>query len=192
MCHTDFLGAIGVSEIPINTASDFIAQYTGRQEYRFTDPLRLDNVDVESAFQLHEHLTKVVESGKAPSKSDHAVIDAVRWQSNLRVHKALVDLEVLIHSGEVIDIGSTREILRLAASLLCRLKSGEEREIIRLFVKIPFDVFSKQMIRLGLSLWMGVMQENEFLAPAIITEVVFNWNQTVQQKKGIFDNQYMR
>ena len=34
------------SSVNINTASDFIAQYTTRQEYRYTDPLRVDDMSM--------------------------------------------------------------------------------------------------------------------------------------------------
>lgn len=173
-------------------ASDFVAQYTGRQEYRFTDPTRLEELDLKNTLQLHDHLAKVSESGALPSRTDHAVIDAVRRQSNLHIQRALGDLESSISNGDTVDMRSLREVLRLTASLLCRLKGPQDQEIIRLFVKIPFDIFTKQAIKLGLSLWMGVMQENESLDSAIVTEVVFNWKQTVEKKKGIFDNQYMK
>ncbi|KAL9052544.1 MAG: hypothetical protein Q9162_005348 [Coniocarpon cinnabarinum] len=191
--QTDYrLGAIETNSMAIDTASDFVAQYTSRQEYRFTDPVKLDKLDTQHAIQLHDHLSKVKDTDAASVTSEDAVIDAVRQQSNFNVRRALEGIDRRIQNGEQIDMVSLREALRLAASLLCRLDADEDRSIIRLFVKIPFDVFTKHSIRLGLSLWMGVIKENELLEAPVIVEVILNWEHTITRRKGLFDTNYLK
>ena len=185
-------GAIDADSIPVNTASDFMAQYTGRQEYRFTDPAHFDQIEVGNALQLSDHLSKLDDAASATSQTENTVIDAIRHQSSHHIGKALVELDARIMRGEMPDFKTVREILRLTASLLCRLKDSEHRDVIRLFIKIPFAIFTKQVIKLGLSLWMGVIQENETLDSAVFTEIILNWKESVEHQKGVFDNTYMK
>ena len=110
----------------------------------------------------------------------------------MNIRRALEDIERRIQSGESIDFVTLREALRLAASLLCRLDPNEDKSIVRLFVKIPFDIFSKYSIRLGLSLWMGVIKENEELEAPIIIEIILNWENTAIRRRGLFDIDYLK
>ena len=57
-------------------------------------------------------------------------------------------------------------------------------------VGIPFKMFTKQSIKLGISLWLGVINENPRMEPRILAEIAENWQQTVQNKLGIFNDMF--
>ena len=160
------LGAIERQGININTASDFIAQYTTRQEYKFVDGqneqddewLRLDgSTEVRSAFRR---------------RIDNA--------TNL-----LVDLESRTLNHNHVTIAELRDILRRASALLCRVKS-DQSPIVHHLVGIPFAVFTKQSIKLGISLWMSVIKENPRMESRILASIAECWENTVYKRKGIF------
>lgn len=160
------LGAIERQGININTASDFIAQYTTRQEYKFVDGqneqddewLRLDGSnEVRSAFRR---------------RIDNA--------TNL-----LVDLESRTLNHNHVTIAELRDILRRASALLCRVKT-DQSPIVHHLVGIPFAVFTKQSIKLGISLWMSVIKENPRMESRILASIAECWESTVYMRKGIF------
>ncbi|KAJ4344399.1 phosphatidylinositol-4- kinase [Didymosphaeria variabile] len=160
------LGAIERQGININTASDFIAQYTTRQEYKFVDGqneqddewLRLDGAShTQSAFRRR-------------------IDDAT---------SLLVDLESRTLNNNHVTIAELRDILRRASALLCRVKS-DQAPVVHHLVGIPFAVFTKQSIKLGISLWMSVIKENPRMESRILISIAECWENTVNKQKGIF------
>ena len=84
-------------------------------------------------------------------------------------------------------IEERRDILRRAAALLC--KSKEDRcSIVQYLVGIPFTVFSKHSIKLGIALWLGVINENPRMEPRILAEIAQSWETTVRRKMGVFSD----
>lgn len=79
-----------------------------------------------------------------------------------------------------------KELLRRAASLLCRT-GGDSASVAAHFVRIPFLLFSKQMMKFSLTLWMGVIKENPHMEPRILIEIIEGWIITVRGKLGIFN-----
>jgi phosphatidylinositol 4-kinase len=154
----------------INVGSDFIAQYTTRQEYRYAEALP----DHEPAWLSFRHITAALEDRL--SKPAQIAEDA---------QIGLADLESRIHQGRYAPIGELRDVLRRAAALLCRSKKPE-CGIVRHLVSIPFAVFTKHSIKLGISLWLGVIHENPRMEPRIINEVALAWEKSVHRKIGIF------
>ncbi|KAI8935711.1 hypothetical protein NX059_007232 [Plenodomus lindquistii] len=162
------LGAIERQGININTASDFITQYTTRQEYKFLDGV----VDQE------EEWLKGAPSSeqKKPTYLTRSLQDA----TNL-----LVDLETRTLGHKHVTIAELRDILRRAAALLCRVKT-DQSPIVQHLVGIPFAVFSKQSIKLGISLWTSVTKENPRMESRILVAIAENWENTVRKRRGIF------
>ncbi len=65
-------GAIKLDNtLNINTASDFMAQYTTRQEYRYTDPMRIEDIGELGAKG----------NGSSSVLQDRALADAVSGDS---------------------------------------------------------------------------------------------------------------
>ncbi|EAT89133.2 hypothetical protein SNOG_03928 [Parastagonospora nodorum SN15] len=161
------LGAVERQGININTASDFITQYTTRQEYKF-----LDGVND----QEEEWLRNGAVPGSRPSYLSRSLQDA----TNL-----LLDLENRTLNHKHVTIAELRDILRRAAALLCRVKT-DQAPIVHHLVGIPFAVFSKQSIKLGISLWTSVTKENPRMESRILVAIAENWETTVRKRRGIF------
>ncbi|KAF2832232.1 hypothetical protein CC86DRAFT_313123 [Ophiobolus disseminans] len=161
------LGAVERQGININTASDFITQYTTRQEYKF-----LEGVND----QEEEWLRNGATMGAPPNYLSRSLQDA----TNL-----LIDLENRTLNHKHVTIAELRDILRRAAALLCRVKT-DQSPIVQHLVGIPFAVFSKQSIKLGISLWTSVTKENPRMESRILVAIAENWETTVRKRRGIF------
>lgn len=160
------LGAIERQGININTVSDFIAQYTTRQEYKFVDGQN----------EQDDEWLKLDGSGQAQSAFHRRIDDA----TNL-----LIDLESRTMNNKHVTIADLRDILRRASALLCRVKS-DQAPIVHHLVGIPFAVFTKQSIKLGISLWMSVVKENPRMESRILVSIAECWENTITQQKGLF------
>lgn len=155
----------------MNTASDFVAQYTTRQEYKFIDGLN----DQEEEWLRVEHTSNDTRRMTAFRRS---IEDAT---------KLLIDLESRTLNNKNVTIAELRDILRRAAALLCRVKT-DQSPIVHHLVGIPFAVFSKQSIKLGISLWMSVINENPRMEPRVLVAIAECWEGTVRKRQGIFSN----
>lgn len=154
--------------VPVNTASDFIAQYTTRQDYR-----RRDVEAEDSEWTLAErdgtmHVTTVV---PAPS-----VISAAA---------GLRRLSARLRSREYVPFAELDSTLRAAAAVLSQTAS-DPAGLISHLVSIPFIPFTKQSINLGVSLWLGLVKENPAMETRLLVEIAAGWEHTVRQGKGFF------
>ena len=158
----------------INTASDFIAQYTTRQEYRYAEALP----DHDAEWLRFMHLGQ--RRGSVYARSESEPEDAAT---------VLAHLEARTLKRKFIPIGELRDILRRAASLLCRSKN-DECAIVHHLVAIPFGIFTKHSIKLGISLWAGVINENSRMESRILMEVAHQFESTVNRRLGLFDDHF--
>lgn len=169
------LGAIDRhGECNINTVSDFIAQYTTRQEYKYADALPEYDQEWMKLLQFNGQ-----RQSSAPDP-DHDIQDA---------RAILAVLERRVSEKKFIATGEMRDILRRAAALLCRSKT-DQCAIVHHLVRIPFTMFTKQSIKLGVSLWLGVINENPGMEPRILVEIAEQWEHSIEQKRGIFDDRF--
>ena len=157
-------------ECNINTASDFIAQYTTRQEYRYSDAL--PDYDQEWAAFLH-----------LKREANHAA-DAVTAGDD---EATLAHLERRTLGSRFVSIRELRDTLRRAAALLCR-SSKDQCAILQHLVGIPFAIFTKQSIKLGISLWLGVINENPSMEPRLFAVIAEHWESTVKNHVGAFSS----
>ena len=165
------LGAIDRhGDLSINTASDFIAQYTTRQEYRYADAL--PDYDQEWANFLHINGRDGSAAGRFLGKIEYD-------------QAVLAHLERRTLDKRFVSIGELRDVLRRAAALLCSTKK-DQCAIAHHLVGIPFAMFTKQSIKLGISLWLGVINENPLMEPRVLSEIAENWEKTVHNRVGVF------
>ncbi|RDW74087.1 phosphatidylinositol 4-kinase-like protein [Coleophoma crateriformis] len=149
----------------INTGSDFIAQYTTRQEYRYSEVLSEHSPDWINFMKLNDR------RGSMALLSNRDCDEA---------ETVLAHLERRFLERKYIPIGELRDILRRAASLLCRSEK-DECAIAHYLVSIPFALFTKQSIKLGISLWLGVIKENPRMEPRLLMEIAQQWELTVSK-----------
>ncbi|KAI9924157.1 hypothetical protein ASPWEDRAFT_26247 [Aspergillus wentii DTO 134E9] len=161
------LGSIeGYGTNQINIASEFISQYTTRQKYRYAD-------DPSNDEQIENKGTKFL-SAIAPLSESVESVECV-----------LSQLSQQINSNNV-TAAHVKDALRQAASLLCSEKDTP-LSFVHYLVNMPFQIFSKESIKNGVSLWLGVIHENPRVESRILVEVMEAWEKTIQRKKGLFD-----
>ncbi|KAF2169090.1 hypothetical protein M409DRAFT_21101 [Zasmidium cellare ATCC 36951] len=158
--------------VNVNTASDFIAQYTTRQEYRHLDG-RLASSAADEEWALVDYSGKV----------QPALIEDRTSEEREHLHALRTLSQRLKDSPSQIPFETIRTTLRTAAGLLSR---GADVALIQDLVSIPFLLFTKQSINLGISLWLGVVKERPSLESRVLCEVASGWEATVRQKKGFF------
>lgn len=168
----------------INTASDFIAQYTNRQEYRHVDsPLCNDDRDLgmPAPYVDSMHIADVkCEAGIGKSTAANLTTRGIEADKAL-----LGSLESRILEKAAVSVEELRCTLRRAAALLSDIKE-DQCAVIHHLVSIPFAIFTKQSIKIGISLWLGIVNENPQLESIILVEVANNWENTVRRRMGLF------
>ncbi|KAL9096243.1 MAG: hypothetical protein Q9165_001766 [Trypethelium subeluteriae] len=160
-------------EFSINTGSDFIAQYTTRQGYRFDDSI---------ADPDHEWLRFT--DGEA---HNHTLARNDRRMDEATSILAKIEDSALSHRP--VPIREMRDGLRRAAAVLCRT-TNDQCTLVHHLVGIPFAVFTKQSIKLGISLWMGVIKENPRMETRILVEIASNFETTVRKRMGMFYDRF--
>ncbi|KAI1143343.1 hypothetical protein F5Y05DRAFT_368313 [Hypoxylon sp. FL0543] len=158
-----------VGETAINTASHFIAQYTTRQEYRYGEALPTHGKDLINIMPMMRR-----DSFIRAAPSDRA--DAVT---------ALAHVESRLTGKKTTPLHDVRDILRRAAALLCR-SGRDESAITHYLVSIPFRIFTKESINFGVSIWLGVINENPRMESRILAEIAQQWEIAIHKKLGLF------
>lgn len=164
------LGAIDRRMDPgVNTASDFVAQYTTRQEYRYWDTVSRQDEEL-----LHSQQAGIVGIPRSALSGQAREITAIlkNMNTNLRNH----------HPASPEDLRSN---LRRAAAVLCKV-DADRFGLAQQLVGVPFTAFSKTAIKLGVSLWMGVIKENPQMESRILVEIAEGWETTIHKKRGVF------
>ncbi|KAK5689044.1 Phosphatidylinositol 4-kinase stt4 [Elasticomyces elasticus] len=154
----------------INTASDFVAQYTTRQECR-----RLGvkaSVDEEWALVDHDGSTRIASIESVPGATASEAYELHR-------------LALRLKNQESVAFDVVRDILRDAAGLISNSVT-DVTALIQDVVGIPFILFTKQAINLGLSLWLGIVKENPALETRILVEIAAGWESTILLGRGFF------
>ncbi|KAG5925839.1 hypothetical protein E4U42_003902 [Claviceps africana] len=162
-----------VGDCNINTGSDLIAQYTTRQEYRYGEALSNHGSDEPMSFM------PVNRPSSSPSQSQFNVADSANAAT------ALAHVEARILSKKATSLHEIRDILRRAAALLCH-SHREESAVARHLVSIPFALFTSHSIKLGTSLWLGVVNENPRLEAKLLNSIAQQWEFTITRQVGLF------
>lgn len=157
-----------------NVASDFVMQYTTRQAYRFTEP----------ALEYHQDWLSI--RPLADSANSSTAPSILRPDS---AQALLSQMESKDYENEFVSIGELRDMLKRAAALVCRSEK-DLGALIRGLVGIPFAVFTKKSINLGISLWTGVIHEKPRLHSRLLTEITRNWEMTVEKKMGLYSESF--
>jgi phosphatidylinositol 4-kinase len=157
-------------DVGVNTASDFIAQYTTRQEYRQSDARSANTEEWALVDYTGSSQKEAIEF--QPADIDEAV--------KLRA------LSRRLRNQEHLPFSEVRDTLRKAAGILTK-GSPDRTPLIADLVGIPFLIFTKQSINLGISLWLGIVKENPNLESRVLVEIASGWELSVRLKKGFFN-----
>ena len=158
-------------ESNINTGSDFIAQYTVRQEYKYAEALLEYDQEWQSLLKLNSsHERALVRFGQDVHDSE-AVLEVMERRAT---------------EGKFISTGELRDVLRRAAALVCRSKQ-DHTALVQHLVRIPFAILTKQSIKLGISIWLGVINENPRMETRVFGEIIQCWEEAVRKGWGVFD-----
>ena len=164
------LGSIeGYDANEINVASDFMALYTTRQKYRRPEATLLDGSGEDIFGTI----------GRKPSAD-------IPPESAEDLEYSLARLYERSMRGGHIPLVEARDVLRQAAGLICS-SSKPRLSVVHYLVALPFQIFTKGIIKLGVSLWLGVIHENPSIEPRILAEVVEAWERSIQRRQGLFD-----
>ncbi|KAK2768778.1 phosphatidylinositol-4- kinase [Arachnomyces sp. PD_36] len=186
------LGSIGgYGGDAVNGASDFVAQYTTRQEYRYSERPLIEGAESTISLNSSEPPTSCLPiiSAKSLLAPNGRMVKPGFLGAVQDIESSLGSLHDRVCCGEDVPIVELRHALRRAASLLCSSNDGQPTIIYHL-VDIPFQIFSKDSINLGISLWLGVIHENPYTEPRILTEVAQAWERTINRKLGMFDPEF--
>lgn len=166
-----------------------MALYTTRQKYRRPD-LRLlhgPNDDLLGAIGLYikTHVLLPI----LTFLSDHKPEAEVSPEAADRLESTLSHLYGRSVNGEEIPFVEFRDALRQAAGLICS-SSKPRLSVVHYLVALPFRIFTKETIKLGVSLWLGVIHENPSIEPRVLAEVVEAWERSIQCRQGLFDPEF--
>ncbi|KAL6233892.1 hypothetical protein BDW75DRAFT_180243 [Aspergillus navahoensis] len=164
--------SLGVTRV--NVASNFIAQHTARQKYRRTGQSPVWSALEDTDGYIDPGL-KLMRQGDMPP-----------FEPSKSMEKLLFNIHKAIQSGKQLTLPGIRDTLQRAAALLCG-SNAANAAIAHYLVSLPFQIFSKESLEIGVSLWLGVMHENPRLEPTILFEVVQQWENTILQRQGLFD-----
>lgn len=145
-------------DIGINAASEFVAQYTMRQQYRTIDSF----FDQDREEPLMQHYATL-------DNLDEEVQDAAQ---------TLGEFSRRLAAQGTVSMSELRPALRKAAALLCR-SDVDNRILVALLVRIPCQIWTRDSIRLAVSLWMGVLRENAQFESQILLEVLMQYDLAV-------------
>lgn len=155
----------------LDVASEFMAQFSIRQEYRHDGAL-LGDFSISS-----------FPSGADPGNSDTDSDD----ENVHELEPLLIKLATKATQRKYIGVVELREALKRAAAVLCRTSTPENCLIAHLIVQVPFLVFTKQAIKLGISLWLGVMNENPCMESRLLNEISSAWERSIALRQGVYD-----
>ncbi|PYI10521.1 phosphatidylinositol 4-kinase [Aspergillus sclerotiicarbonarius CBS 121057] len=166
------LGSIDIHGLSkINVASDFISQYSTRQNYR----------------TLYAPSVGCSRNGTiGPSAHKGSMLSEPQLAASKAMETTLCQLSAQLKSGDAVSIVEVRDMLRQAAGLLCS-DSDSSASLAQYLVQVPFQIFSKESMDIGISLWLGVMHENPRVESKILVEVIGAWENSIQRRKGLFD-----
>ena len=152
----------------VDTSSDFIAQYTTRQEYRYPSAIS----GGVAKFKCTPDSDSV---GKSPS------LFTMTKEAEMAVNR----LETRLRQKASVKPSEIRDALRSAAAILCKSPILSVN-LVHQLVKLPFLGFTKDSMKFGISLWIGIINERVALEPRLIAEIGSNLEKTVKLDRGAF------
>ena len=154
----------------LDSGSDFVYQYTTRQEYKHAEAS--PGADPEWNDLLRHAAHRPARPGPAP----HDVPDA---QAALEaLHRRAAD-------GRFVALSELRDVLQRAAALLCRT-AHDQCAVVQYLVAIPFALLTEPAVKLGIAIWLGVIDERPRTEPRFLAHIAGEWEASVRRREGVF------
>ncbi|KAK9238306.1 hypothetical protein V1525DRAFT_401672 [Lipomyces kononenkoae] len=102
-----------------------------------------------------------------------------------KIRNSLLDLRDKVHKRKYISIAELREGL-LRAAAFCLGNEVLAPQLVHLLVRIPFSIFTKQSIKLGVSLWLWVLSEAPHLQSRVLSEIALGFEWSIRYHEGIY------
>lgn len=173
----------------VDVASDFIAQYTTRQKYRYPGMHSSGNLPgSRKSANGRQHKCLSLHFRGTDACLDSHLPFAVPSSINPLEHveRTLSHMCNLAGSGGEVLLSEAREILGQAAAILCA-HENPPASLTYYLVTLPFEMFSRESMSLGISFWLGVINENPRVEPKVLVEVMSAWERSIERQKGLFD-----
>lgn len=172
----------------IDVASGFIAQYTTRQNYRYPVVSAPDISNFDMTGKGNSYAFEVIPVMFVANTVNFLgqLVTFQSPESPEHVESLLSQLHERADAGNAIPVAEVRDALRRAAAVLCT-EQQKRPSIVHYFVNLPFRIFSKEVIGVGVSLWLGAINENPRIEPRIMAEITEAWEETIRRKKGLFN-----
>ena len=156
----------------IDTGSDFIYQYTTRQEYKYAEALPGADPEWKDLLRNGHHVAPTSDKSQQDVKDSQGALKSL-------YRRAL--------EGKFVAASELRDALQRAAALLCR-SSQDQCTIVQYLVAIPFRILTEVSIKLGIAIWLGVINENPRMEPRFLAQITTEWEATVRRKAGVFND----
>ncbi|KAK7206285.1 hypothetical protein BZA70DRAFT_256117 [Myxozyma melibiosi] len=139
-------------------------------------------VDTISDFLTQYTWRQIYRRGESVVPGEHDENTVAAYNS---IKAVLVSLQDRVSKKRFVSIAELREgLLRTAEFILeCKKYSAE---LVHYVVHIPFMVFSKQSIKLGVSLWLWLLNEAPQLQSRILAEIALGFEWSIRRREGLY------
>ena len=108
--------------------------------------------------------------------------------TNTESQRLLQSLRDRANEGRNIEIGDLRDTLRRAAAILCKI-AFDSSPLLRPLIEIPLAIFSKHSVRLGISIWLNIINEREMMESQILCIIASGWERIIREGVGAFSEE---
>ncbi|KAK9370883.1 hypothetical protein V1509DRAFT_615082 [Lipomyces kononenkoae] len=102
-----------------------------------------------------------------------------------KIRNDLLDLRDKVQKRKYVSIAELREGL-LRAAAFCLGNEALAPQLVHLLVRIPFSIFTKQSIKLGVSLWLWILSEAPRLQSRVLSEIALGFEWSIRYHEGIY------
>ena len=174
----------------LDAGSDFVYQYTTRQEYKHAAaPLGADPAWTDLLRDGPHGTTRPHDSPHSTPRPEQTRQSSPRPDSTAPDVQDAEDALAALHrravAGRFIPLLELRDVLQRAAALLCR-SAHDHCAIVQYLVAIPFAILTEQSVKLGIAIWLGVLDENPRTEPRFVAQIAGAWEASVRRKEGAF------
>ncbi|KAK9316231.1 hypothetical protein V1524DRAFT_426874 [Lipomyces starkeyi] len=124
-----------------------------------------------------------------PVESTNASDTGKQLHDFTKINNSLLDLHDKVNNRKLISIAELREGL-LRAAAFCLANTVLAPQLVHFLVHIPFSIFTKQSIKLGVSLWLWILNEAPDLQSRVLSEIALGFEWSIRCREGIYSKSH--